>query len=185
MCENHYYWYEGLNVYYCWVKDLNKKKLGSKITGVIPSTSLSVCHSAKTILCKLSLFSYLVIIFVPVFLYLVHVYFLFLEWPVLRKHMWSANRRVVEADGTCAICMIEYQKGSKVFMLPCQARHVFHNKCIRTWLGQKAEDTRVCPLDREVLTDRKFRMFAKEFPCNPDAKLTDSDWKERKASVHV
>ncbi|CAB4264576.1 unnamed protein product [Prunus armeniaca] len=48
---------------------------------------------------------------------------------------------VSESD-SCTVCMEEFNGGSEVACMPCS--HVFHDKCIRTWLRQ----SHYCPVCR-------------------------------------
>ncbi|CAL2231659.1 unnamed protein product [Prunus armeniaca] len=48
---------------------------------------------------------------------------------------------VSESD-SCIVRMEEYNEGSEVACMPCS--HVFHDKCIRTWLRQ----SHYCPVCR-------------------------------------
>ena len=50
----------------------------------------------------------------------------------------------------CTICMKEFEHAhSYVTYLPCDARHYFHTKCIRTWLSGKHDGCPLCqvPVD--------------------------------------
>ncbi|XP_058192012.1 E3 ubiquitin-protein ligase MPSR1-like [Rhododendron vialii] len=51
------------------------------------------------------------------------------------------RKRVVEDGGeSCRVWLEEFVKGEKVTCMPC--RHVFHEGCIKTWLGT----CHVCPI---------------------------------------
>ncbi|KAI8527297.1 hypothetical protein RHMOL_Rhmol12G0064200 [Rhododendron molle] len=53
------------------------------------------------------------------------------------------RKRVVEDGGeSCRVCLEEFVKGEKVTCMPC--RHVFHEGCIKTWLGT----SHCCPICR-------------------------------------
>lgn len=45
-------------------------------------------------------------------------------------------------DGTCAICMGDFEDGDKLFEFICMNGHYFHQDCLNRWLGQKS----ICPL---------------------------------------
>ena len=53
-------------------------------------------------------------------------------------------------DGTkeCIICFVQYEEGDELITLPCDNRHIFHEKCIETWL--KSNNT--CPLCKTPIT---------------------------------
>ncbi|KAF7123263.1 hypothetical protein RHSIM_Rhsim12G0059800 [Rhododendron simsii] len=53
------------------------------------------------------------------------------------------RKRVIEDGGeSCRVCLEEFVKGEKVTCMPC--RHVFHEGCIKTWLGT----SHCCPICR-------------------------------------
>lgn len=46
-------------------------------------------------------------------------------------------------DGTCSVCLVDYEAGDRVMHLPC--KHAFHEECGKKWLGQYSK---LCPTCR-------------------------------------
>ncbi|CAD8126642.1 unnamed protein product [Paramecium sonneborni] len=49
-----------------------------------------------------------------------------------------------QENSQCAICLIEYQKGDVIFILPCNSKHFFHQRCIKNWIQYQS----ICPFCR-------------------------------------
>jgi hypothetical protein len=47
----------------------------------------------------------------------------------------------------CCICLNGYSEGECVKILPCNIKHIFHSKCIETWLSNNV----ACPTCRKVV----------------------------------
>lgn len=62
-------------------------------------------------------------------------------------------------DGMCPICLITFAENATVCVLPCRAKHEFHEECAIKWLSQN--EKKVCPLDREEISNKKLRKFIK------------------------
>jgi len=65
----------------------------------------------------------------------------------LFKHLIedSYNPEKMGSTAECSICLDTFIPGStQVTILPCNAQHSFHSKCIKTWLAEK----HLCPLDK-------------------------------------
>lgn len=54
--------------------------------------------------------------------------------------------RVAEPD-SCPICMCDYVDGQSLTRLPCSSNHVFHDRCLRTWLLEKSTNCPMCRCD--------------------------------------
>ncbi|KAL3070322.1 hypothetical protein niasHS_016149 [Heterodera schachtii] len=52
-----------------------------------------------------------------------------------------------EEDNSCAICLDTIENGTMVKPLPCNGKHIFHNKCIKSWIKQHI----TCPMCRDAL----------------------------------
>lgn len=55
-------------------------------------------------------------------------------------------------DGTCPICVCEFESGEDIRILPCDGRHRFHRDCIDPWLLKVSS---LCPLCRLDLNGSK------------------------------
>ncbi|XP_039750822.1 E3 ubiquitin-protein ligase RNF181 [Pararge aegeria] len=86
------------------------------------------------------------------------------EWPRLPP---AASKEAVKnlpmitiqtKDKSCTICLLKFRYNEKAKELPCH--HVFHKKCILTWLNQ----TNSCPFCRYELPtdDEEYEAFKKE-----------------------
>jgi len=58
------------------------------------------------------------------------------------------ENRVNDDDAQCYICLVEYEEGERMRVLPCH--HEFHLLCVDKWLK---EVHRVCPLCRGNVCD--------------------------------
>lgn len=54
--------------------------------------------------------------------------------------------RVAEPD-SCPICMCDFVDGMELMRLPCSSVHVFHARCLRTWLLEKSTNCPMCRCD--------------------------------------
>ncbi|XP_076906215.1 uncharacterized protein LOC143562226 [Bidens hawaiensis] len=59
------------------------------------------------------------------------------------KRYRKLSKHLNEDDAQCYICLVEYEDGDEVRVLPCH--HEFHRSCIDKWLK---EIHRICPLCR-------------------------------------
>jgi len=66
-----------------------------------------------------------------------------------------------EDDSTlsCCICLDSLSLGNSVKVLPCSAIHVFHKKCIDTWLNRN----KICPTCRSEVVDKQRLTSSKTF----------------------
>ncbi|KAF8706549.1 hypothetical protein HU200_030831 [Digitaria exilis] len=65
----------------------------------------------------------------------------------LKKKRYDGSSSGADDDDTCVICMREYKKGKKLFVMPCAFKHRFHRKCLKKWLAR----SHLCPLCRHAL----------------------------------
>jgi len=57
----------------------------------------------------------------------------------------------------CCICMLQFEIGENVKALPCNKKHVFHDKCIDKWLSHnKACPTCRTEINKKLLNRNKF-----------------------------
>ena len=56
------------------------------------------------------------------------------------------------------MCLAEYKEEEKIVILPCDARHNFHEACIKEWLRKKNE----CPICRSSITEAILNNFSME-----------------------
>ncbi|UKJ90191.2 hypothetical protein MACJ_001122 [Theileria orientalis] len=64
------------------------------------------------------------------------------------------NNAEMLAERICSICILKINDDDKVFLLPCDMRHLFHRDCLRKWFKRSSE----CPICRsnisEILAER-------------------------------
>lgn len=51
------------------------------------------------------------------------------------------------AAAECVICMVDYEAGDEISVMPCTKRHMFHVECLGEWLAR----SHLCPLCRHAL----------------------------------
>ncbi|CAH8279343.1 unnamed protein product, partial [Arabidopsis lyrata] len=51
-----------------------------------------------------------------------------------RKTWWCSKKTFVPDKKECSICIVDYEKGDKITILPC--KHAFHKDCISNWLKE-------------------------------------------------
>lgn len=59
------------------------------------------------------------------------------------------DRDVHREQSTCAICACDFEARQSVIVLKCDARHFFHEECIKRWLTINAN----CPICRKEVKD--------------------------------
>jgi hypothetical protein len=45
---------------------------------------------------------------------------------------------------TCPICIVDFEDGDDVRVLPCEGRHVFHQACVDPWLLELSSSCPIC-----------------------------------------
>ncbi|TRM69963.1 hypothetical protein BD626DRAFT_475878 [Schizophyllum amplum] len=48
---------------------------------------------------------------------------------------------------TCPICIVDFEEGDDLRVLPCEGRHQFHQKCVDPWLLQLSSSCPICRHD--------------------------------------
>ena len=54
---------------------------------------------------------------------------------------------MINCEGTCSICRMNIDEGSKVYVLPCSEKHIFHSMCLSQW----AKIKNTCPNCRALI----------------------------------
>ncbi|KAI9457899.1 hypothetical protein F5148DRAFT_1221821 [Russula earlei] len=52
---------------------------------------------------------------------------------------------------TCPICIVDFEDGDDVRMLPCEGKHVFHQACVDPWLLELSSSCPICRHDFQAL----------------------------------
>ena len=58
---------------------------------------------------------------------------------------------------TCPICIVDFEDGDDVRVLPCEGKHVFHQACVDPWLLELSSS---CPICRHGTLAFTFSFFA-------------------------
>jgi Ring finger domain len=45
---------------------------------------------------------------------------------------------------TCPICIVDFEDGDDVRILPCEGKHVFHQACVDPWLLELSSSCPIC-----------------------------------------
>jgi Ring finger domain len=59
----------------------------------------------------------------------------------------SANEEVVPAAigyATCPICIVDFEEGDDLRVLPCEGKHRFHQTCVDPWLLELSSSCPIC-----------------------------------------
>lgn len=54
---------------------------------------------------------------------------------------------------TCPICIVDFEEGDDIRVLPCEGKHCFHQECVDPWLLKLSSS---CPICRHGLSDCAF-----------------------------
>ncbi|EJD02936.1 uncharacterized protein FOMMEDRAFT_146698 [Fomitiporia mediterranea MF3/22] len=54
---------------------------------------------------------------------------------------------------TCPICIIDFEEGDAIRVLPCEGRHVFHQACVDQWLLELSSSCPICRQDFHALEE--------------------------------
>jgi len=52
---------------------------------------------------------------------------------------------------TCPICIVDFEDGDDVRILPCEGKHVFHQTCVDPWLLELSSSCPICRHDFQAL----------------------------------
>ncbi|GBE60840.1 zinc C3HC4 type RING finger domain-containing protein [Babesia ovata] len=61
----------------------------------------------------------------------------------------AATNAVAVLDRLCAICIVEITDREKIYVMPCDIRHLFHRDCLKKWFKR----SRICPICRVNVAD--------------------------------
>ena len=54
---------------------------------------------------------------------------------------------------TCSICIVDFEEGDEIRMLPCEGKHVFHQQCVDPWLLELSSSCPLCRQDFHALEE--------------------------------
>ncbi|CDR93973.1 hypothetical protein, conserved [Babesia bigemina] len=66
-----------------------------------------------------------------------------------RTHRSEATNAMTVLDRLCAICIMEIDDREKIYVMPCDIRHLFHRDCLKKWFKR----SRICPICRINVAD--------------------------------
>lgn len=58
---------------------------------------------------------------------------------------------------TCPICIIDFEEGDDLRVLPCEGHHRFHQECVDQWLLELSSSCPICRQGESVLSTFPFR----------------------------
>ena len=58
---------------------------------------------------------------------------------------------------TCPICIVDFEDGDDVRVLPCEGKHVFHQACVDPWLLELSSSCPICRHGTFALAFSRFR----------------------------
>lgn len=67
----------------------------------------------------------------------------------------AATNYMPEAIGreTCPICILDFEDGDDLRVLPCEGKHVFHQQCVDQWLLELSTSCPICRQDFNALEE--------------------------------
>jgi len=73
---------------------------------------------------------------------------------------------------TCPICIVDFEEGDDVRLLPCEGKHKFHQECVDPWLLELSSSCPICRQDFQALEtllsgerdDASYSPHATEYP---------------------
>lgn len=78
---------------------------------------------------------------------------------------------------TCPICIVDFEEGDDLRVLPCEGKHVFHQTCVDPWLLELSSSCPICRHDFHALEE----MISGGAADQSDPDLTNQ---EHRASTH-
>ena len=103
----------------------------------------------------------MLIFFYPCFSYFIYISYCNIYNKIITNHKLAKQlksitfkeylmktKEKIDDVGICIICTEEFKKNDSVINLKCNTKHVFHENCIKQWIGKKAQ----CPICRFDLT---------------------------------
>ncbi|GIX63757.1 zinc finger, C3HC4 type (RING finger) domain-containing protein [Babesia caballi] len=73
------------------------------------------------------------------------------KWTVMSifKSRKSVRNTISAADRLCPICLMDIANRENIYVMPCDKRHFFHQKCLEKWFERNS----VCPICRVNIAD--------------------------------
>lgn len=60
---------------------------------------------------------------------------------------------------TCPICIVDFENGDDIRVLPCEGRHQFHQACVDPWLLELSSSCPICRAGTLVVSCRLYRLL--------------------------
>ncbi len=73
--------------------------------------------------------------------------------PVASTSAKNKNELMPEAIGTetCPICILDFEEGDDVRILPCEGQHRFHQTCVDPWLLELSSSCPICRHGKNIV----------------------------------
>ncbi|KAH8119156.1 hypothetical protein DFH11DRAFT_426005 [Phellopilus nigrolimitatus] len=78
---------------------------------------------------------------------------------------------------TCPICIVDFEEGDDIRVLPCEGKHVFHQQCVDPWLLELSSSCPICRHD--------FHALEEMIAGSTDSHGADDEGHEHRGSSHV
>ncbi|XP_053156549.1 E3 ubiquitin-protein ligase ZNRF4-like [Hemicordylus capensis] len=74
----------------------------------------------------------------------------FVKWCRRKRGIRMKTFKRGDAYDLCVICMVEYEEGDRLEILPCT--HAYHHMCINTWFLTQPRAERTCPICKQKVS---------------------------------
>jgi hypothetical protein len=65
---------------------------------------------------------------------------------------------------TCPICIVDFEEGDDLRVLPCEGNHQFHQTCVDPWLLELSSSCPICRQGKAFSRPRRPLIFVNSFP---------------------
>jgi hypothetical protein len=79
--------------------------------------------------------------------------------PILSTVTHSEHEDMVPASigrETCPICIVDFEEGDDIRVLPCEGKHCFHQECVDPWLLKLSSS---CPICRHGMSWKRLNFL--------------------------
>ncbi|KAF8693139.1 hypothetical protein AX14_002319 [Amanita brunnescens Koide BX004] len=79
----------------------------------------------------------------------------------------ARNELMPEAIGTetCPICILDFEEGDNVRILPCEGQHRFHQTCVDPWLLELSSSCPICRHGKNIILGSYHELMSVRLSC--------------------